>query len=631
MSAVEDLYAELPSDTGIKPHSKHAFKLEQEAWIAGQYPQLAKRFGFNMTPPSLTNMPGFKEWKSRKHQQMLARFGNKLPDCWSDKLVQKWTNFRKAEAGRASQANGAAKAPALPAFLLVDTESSTTGFQLFQKDRKPDISAQATNQRVAANQNSKQHVGLMKKLTSAEWKSLTPEKREEWVAQAKATAAQRAQEVGTSIYRNQQILLAYLNELLALSVGKEKGQIGDAVFHVMYGMRNETDTLDCGSLEISAGGIPSFSSFVKGYDKDVKVKWHNYCGTHLAFNIEVQYDDVLARNDHGLFLLDVFDEENMALKDYRSQLKLFLEASWNDSWPRCADMPALPWTQITMAPAKYFSEGLSLDETALSAFADMDKASLLNFAAAISVFQTSFPDHCIFCAKADIEAEWSLTAPPADIEEVLPENQQGIELHPLSRPPSLVNPKQLKFQPPSRPMSPAISTKATSPVFSRAASPVASKRSSALPPSRSPSPAVSNKSISSSRSHAGSPTWSKSSSSQPPSRSPSPVVNAVLSGACQRCRSRKVKCRDGNPCATCATAGVQCVRTLMTTNKPARRAKKTVAVAAPIVPLPPAVQRSTRSKPEEQVEQVTRKSNRKRPSDDLEPAESTTRKHVKRA
>ncbi|KAJ7225201.1 hypothetical protein C8J57DRAFT_1252893 [Mycena rebaudengoi] len=430
------------------PVKKEKFPGEMAKWIADTLPQFQAKLGINKPhvpgqsdPVDDSDLTDFKKLKYKEFQDAFGKRLDDIPNCRDIRFLRldASANSPTARPGRKQRWGGPGrKVDATPSFLQ-PAGMETKGREHFRKVHNAAHSAEATQRRTDHHQDHHFHVGHYQTVVKEHWDGMSPEQQLVW--EEKAEKENRNGVVSCDsegmIYKNQSGVIRHLFEVMYNLIGPHSNQIGNGAFLLLYGFRNTEEKLDVGSLPINGEGFsgPKFEDYDPTVVAALKKTWWTYCNEAIGTRC-------LPRT----FL------ENGTMAEYHMVLKLFMEGSFDLVWPRCSEMPALPWESFLEHPTEFLDPRL-LMHGVLSRPDAMTPAHIHSFAGCINEFQATHPTLTIFNAKPFIQA--CLESYPAEPAPAVPEDEEIIPRpSPSPSPKPVPPPKTPEALPPPSPLTP---------------------------------------------------------------------------------------------------------------------------------------------------------------------------------
>ncbi|KAF7973119.1 hypothetical protein HWV62_16150, partial [Athelia sp. TMB] len=328
---------------------KDPFPQPQQDWIKSHFAEYMSKIGVNKPrephQPEPKNDADLKEWLEARWVEFRDEFSAELEDDsrgeahWKEKFKRKFFN-KKNHPAKASSTSATA--------LLLAVRGPFKGRDVFRDAVASEINALVADTRKRRGQDTTAHAGLFQSELKRRWDILSPEEQASYVAQAEAK--NDAARGDSTMDANQDRFANAIDDMLKNLIGDGPHQLGHASFTVLWGMRSSSNMLKLGSLFV-AGSEDStdFTEESTGWTAVID-EWNDHCATNLpryGTNIKIE------RDASGDLIFPSFDPEHQTAAAGRAILTGYLEAVWEENWPRDADMRSLPWEDMADHPEDY--------------------------------------------------------------------------------------------------------------------------------------------------------------------------------------------------------------------------------------------------------------------------------------
>ncbi|KAK0466513.1 hypothetical protein IW261DRAFT_1574501 [Armillaria novae-zelandiae] len=363
---------------------KSSFPTDQEDWIkksiAEYIPKTAYGKVWEHGKPAPEDDPGLPTWvenkaadlekafpefyqvlEPKKLEDMRKKFAAKFRNAKNDKKEHLHKRFFNAYMAlpflpTSSDTCLSASLPGVPMapttdqaetskFLLLNPVPMPTGRDLFLAEQKEEINVAVHEEQTRRGLDHRQHAALFQARCKQIYDALSEEEKGLWAGRAKEM------EVGQNIYQNQRRLIYELTCLLNRLIGPGVNQVGHAAFTLLWGFRDENETVQLGSVSSTPDQILCFPDVDQAMWDGITNDWTAYCPQNIPHTLNRSAKRQNATQfDHPASLSFPSFTEETSVSDLRVMVKTF----WEQQWSAINAQP-ISWSAIKANRSMYVS------------------------------------------------------------------------------------------------------------------------------------------------------------------------------------------------------------------------------------------------------------------------------------
>ncbi|KAK0463435.1 hypothetical protein IW261DRAFT_1624451 [Armillaria novae-zelandiae] len=331
---------------------KSSFPTDQEDWIkksiAEYIPKTAYGKVWEHGKPAPEDDTGLSTWVENKAADLEKAF----PEFYQALEPKKLEDMRKKFAAKFCNAkmmkkntyiNGSSM-PSLPGvptapttdqaetskFLLLNPIPMPTGRDLFLAEQKEEINVAVCEEQTRRGLDHRQHAALFQARCKQIYDALSEEEKGLWAG-------------------NQRRLIYELTCLLNGLIGPGANQVGHAAFTLLWGFRDENETVQLGSVSSASDQISCFPDVDQAMWDGITDDWTAYCTQNIPLNRSAKRRNATQFDPPASSSFPSFTEET-SVSDLRVMVKTF----WEQQWLAINAQP-ISWSAIEANRSTYVS------------------------------------------------------------------------------------------------------------------------------------------------------------------------------------------------------------------------------------------------------------------------------------
>ncbi|KAG7090396.1 hypothetical protein E1B28_009515 [Marasmius oreades] len=266
-------------------------------------------------------------------------------------------NRFRAKGGKEKLSPGpTGESTSLPTFFSLTQQPDPTLYELFCSERSEDINKAVNEQREKNCTGHQQHLGMLRKELSSEYKST----KTLWVAKAWNGSKRCYQMCLLNL-----VFTAQMEDFLESILGRGRGKIGNGSFVLLYSYRAADNALKMGCINATANKAPKLPALYPLEYNQIKNIWGNYCNRIIPLNQDItltRSQKLFTCSEDGCphFPIGQLDLARTPPVEVEGMLRNYLQAQYDYAWYKARGVGIGPTDWEHVEYSDMLPEGLEL-------------------------------------------------------------------------------------------------------------------------------------------------------------------------------------------------------------------------------------------------------------------------------